>query len=171
MNIRKAKLGDEKEIAEVIIDTWKCAYRNIIPDNFLDSLTPDKHIELFREQLSENKEAIFVLEDENKIVGMISGGKDRSNKKDCEIVAIYIKKNYQKRGFGKKLFDTIIKDHLKNNYKSMIIWTFEENKDRNFYEKLGGQVEERSSYTILDKEIPLVGFVWNDISKVFNTEE
>lgn len=171
MTIRKAKLGDENEMAQVIIETWKCAYKNIVPDDFLDSLTPDKHIELLGKQLSENKEAIFVLEDENKIVGMISGGEDRSGKKDCEIVAIYIQTHYQKRGFGRKLFDTIIREHIKNNYKSMIIWTFEENKDRKFYEKLGGQIEERNSYTISGKEIPLIGFVWNDISKLISMEE
>ena len=41
MKIRYAKVGDEKYIADIIINTWKVVYQGIVPDDFLLSLTPE----------------------------------------------------------------------------------------------------------------------------------
>jgi len=41
MKLGHAKAGDEKHIASVIISTWKNAYKGIVPDDFLSSLTGD----------------------------------------------------------------------------------------------------------------------------------
>ncbi len=165
MIIRRARIGDEQNIAKVIIYTWKDAYKSIVPDDFLADLTIDKHEQLFKEQIKE--ETFFVLEnDDGNIIGMVSGGKDRSNAFDCEIVAIYILPEYQKMGYGRQLFKNIIKDHRANNHHSMIIWTFKENKDQKFYEKLGGSIQKTGMHLIGDKEIPIIGYVWDDINKI-----
>lgn len=170
MKIRRAEIGDEKDIANVIINTWKNAYRNIVPDDFLMSLNTEKHEQLFKEHIKEKKETIIILENnEGKIIAMVSGGKDRSGCFDCEIAAIYVLPEYQKQGYGKQLFKYIIEDYKKNNYKSMIIWTFEKNKDQKFYVKLGGTIQKTSNYIIGGKEIPLVGYVWQDIN-IINTQ-
>ena len=167
MKIRKAETGDEKNIASVIISTWKDAYQGIVPDDFLMSLNTEKHEQLFKEQIKEQKETIIILEnDDKRIVGMVLGGKDRSGAFDCEIVAIYVLPEYQKQGYGKLLFKHIIEEHKKHSYKSMIIWTFEKNKDQRFYEKLGGIIQKTSNHIINGKAIPIVGYVWEDISKI-----
>lgn len=167
MRIRKAKAGDEKGIAQVINLTWKDAYRGIVPAEFLNTMTTERHEEMFRENIRTNSEAIFVLEDgEREIVGMASGAQDRSRQYDCELVAIYILPAYQKKGLGKELFKEIIAEHRKNKYRSMIIWTLEQNKDRAFYEKLGGQVKARKTIVLDGQEMPLAGYVWEDISQI-----
>lgn len=169
MRIRRAETGDEKNIASVIISTWKNAYQGIVPDEFLISLNTEKHEKLFKEHIKEQKETIMILEnDDGRIIAMVSGGEDRSGDFDCEIVAIYVLPEYQKQGYGKLMFKNILKEHKKNNYKSMIIWTFEKNKDQMFYEKLGGTIEKTSNHIIGGKEIPLVGYVWKDINKIIN---
>ncbi len=127
----------------------------------------EKHEALFEQQLAQNSHIIHVLEtDENRIVGMISGGSDPSGKYDCEIVAIYIENGYQKCGFGKRLFLENVNQYKKTGYKTMIIWTFEKNKDREFYEKIGGIATEKQSCVIGNEELPLVGFVWEDIINI-----
>lgn len=170
MKIRTGKAGDEKSIAQVIINTWKDSYKGIISQSFLDSLTTEKHEALFEQQLTQNTHIIHVLETEgNRIVGMISGGRDTSGKYDCEIVAIYIENEYQKCGFGRRLFLENIRQYKHQGYKTMIIWTFETNKDRQFYERMGGIATENQTYNIGDEELLLVGFVWEDINKISNT--
>lgn len=105
MRIRMAQPGDEQSIASVIIATWKVCYRGIVPNSFLDSLTTEKHEELFRNNIANKTETILVLEnDKNQIVGMISGGQDRSKLYDCELVAIYILPDYQKKAMAKGCF-------------------------------------------------------------------
>lgn len=167
MIIRRARIGDEQNIAKLIIHTWKDAYRGIVPDDFLAALTTDKHEQLFKEQIKKAEATIFVLEnDSGNIIGMVSGGKDRSNAFDCEIVALYILPEYQKKGYGRQLFKNIIKDHRANNHHSMIIWTFKENKDQKFYEKLGSSIQKTGMHRIGDKEIPIIGYIWDDMNKI-----
>lgn len=167
MNIRFGNKGDVKSIAQVIINTWKNSYKGIVSQSFLDSLTTEKHEALFEHQLTKNTHIIHVLETEkNRIVGMISGGVDPTGKYDCEIVAIYIENEYQRCGFGKHLFLENIKQYKKLGYKTMIVWTFENNKDRKFYEKMGGISTEKKSHIVGNEELPLVGFVWKDINVI-----
>jgi len=167
MQIRTAQVGDEQSIAGVIIDTWKVAYRGIVPDSFLDSLTTEKHEELFRRNITDKTETILVLENhEKQIVGVVSGGQDRLGNYDCELVAIYILPDYQKMSYGKCLFRQLIEEHKKYQYKSMIIWTFRDNRDRNFYESLGGLVREEKPHSIDGNEIAIVGYTWQDINEI-----
>lgn len=167
MEIRNAKTGDERPIAEVIIHTWKESYRGIVPENFLSTLTAEKHVELFRNHILNQTETILVLENSQKeIVGMASGGQDRSGQYDCELVAIYILPEYQKKGFGRLLFKTLIEAHKENRYNSMIIWTFKDNRDRMFYENLGGIVCEEKTHAFDGKEIPIAGYVWKNINDI-----
>lgn len=167
MNIRTAQAGDEQNIADVIIDTWRIAYRGIVPDIFLDSLTTEKHKELFRKNIENKTETIFVLVNHNnQIVGVVSGGVDRLGIYDCELVAIYVLPDHQKKGYGKLLFEKLIEEYKKNSFKSMIIWTFKDNKDRKFYEILGGTLSEEKSYTFSGSEVAIVGYTWQDINKI-----
>ena len=112
-------------------------------------------------------EIIEVLEnDRGEIVGMASGAKDRSGKYDCELVAIYIRSEYRKLGYGKALVKKITEEHKKKGRRSMIIWTFEKNRDRRFYDGLGGKAVEKKYLTIGGKQIPAVGYVWPDIAEI-----
>ncbi|AEG61500.1 GNAT family N-acetyltransferase [Desulforamulus ruminis] len=163
MKIRYATVGDEKYIADVIINTWKVAYRGIVSDDFLLSLTPEKHEKLFKESLSKKIGTTLVLEDrEGKIVGMASGGAERSGEFDCEIVALYILPGYQKKGYGKQLFKKLVQEFKANDFTSMIIWTFKANKDLQFYKRLGGVIKKETTHLIGEKEIPIVGFFWHN---------
>lgn len=167
MQIRTARVGDEKSIADVIVNTWKDAYRDIVPDSFINSLTTEKHEKLFRENIKNGTETILVLVNpKNQIIGVVCGGQDRSGIYDCELVAIYILPDYQKRGYGKWLFRELIEEHKKNQYRSMIIWTFRDNKDRQFYEILGGLVREEKNISFDGIEIAIVGYTWKDINEI-----
>ena len=167
MKIRNAQLGDEQSIAGVVVDTWKTAYRGILPDSYLESLTTEKHEEVFRKNIISKTETVLVLENQEKqIVGAVYGGQSRLGAYDCEMIALYILSNYQKKGYGKWLFQELVKEHKKNQYKSMLLWTFKENRDRKFYEKLGGLVREERPYSIDGNEIDIVGYTWQDINEI-----
>ena len=60
----------------------------------------------------------------------------------------------------------IIEDHKRSGYKSMAIGTFRENKDKQFYNKLGGLIKEEKNIFLGDKEIPIVGYIWQDIRNI-----
>jgi len=167
MRIRLAHKGDERKLAEVITAAWKDSYVGIVPDDFLGNMLPASHEKALKKALENGTEVIAALENEQKeIVGMASGAKDRSGKYDCELVAIYIRSEYRKLGYGKALVKRITEEHKKKGRRSMIIWTFEKNRDRKFYDGLEGKAVEKKYLTIGGKQIPAVGYVWPDIAEI-----
>jgi len=167
MIIREARAGDEKGMAAAVTAVWKEAYRGIVPDNFLNRMKPDRHEMIFWERIKDGKEFIAVLEDEaGEIAGMASGAKERYGRYDCELIAIYILPEYGRHGFGRQLFHTVTAHLAAQGFRSMIIWTFEKNRDRCFYDGLGGTPSETDSLLIAGKRIPTVGYVWKDVSMI-----
>ena len=53
MIIRKATRADARQIAEIVVEDWKNAYRGIIDDDYLDSMSVEERyqIELQRYQI------------------------------------------------------------------------------------------------------------------------
>lgn len=48
----------------------------------------------------------------------------------------------------------------------MIIWTLEKNKDRAFYDKMGGVLTKKKMHPLANEELPMVGFLWEDIRRI-----
>ena len=45
--IRRAEKEDVRQIAEILVEDWQTAYRSIIDDAFLDSMSADQRYEIF----------------------------------------------------------------------------------------------------------------------------
>ena len=44
--IRRAEKEDVRQIAEILVENWQTAYRGIIDDSFLDSISADQRYEI-----------------------------------------------------------------------------------------------------------------------------
>lgn len=130
--IRYANENDSLGIGKVYCRSWKEAYKGIIPQAFLDSLTS-------KEQKISVKNNI-VYEDNSEIVGIVNFGmgRDAEIENIGEIRSIYVLPEYWSCGIGKKLFKAA-SDRLKNEgYTSFYLWVLDENKRaKAFYERMG----------------------------------
>lgn len=64
--IRRAVEKDLPGMVKVRVDTWRSAYRGLVPDTYLDSLSYERIVERWREWLFLSpppKNAAFVAED------------------------------------------------------------------------------------------------------------
>ncbi len=62
-HVRRAKPGDEKILAYIQTESWKDAFKGIIPDGILLSCTEvERAIEMYRKLLAENKGNGYILE-------------------------------------------------------------------------------------------------------------
>ena len=165
IKIVKAFADQSGEIAKVCILTWQDAYRGIVLDEFLDSMTPDRHEKIMRENLRNGSEDIFVAVENEKIVGFIALRKQGSEGYDTEIPAIYILPEYQGYGVGKRLFEKAFETIKGYGFKSVILWVLEDNSAVNFYKKMGGKVKKKSTRTIGSQTLNILGFVWEDICR------
>ena len=151
IEIKKPDVQNAGEIIKVNKDTWKTSYRGIVSDDYLDSLNSldEKRIERCMKQIQDNNPYLIALIN-GKIVGMLLYGKSRDDKhkESGEINAIYVLKEYQGYGIGKKLFLEAVKCLVNENYNSMIIGCLERNPSNNFYIKMGGKIDYKTECTI-----------------------
>lgn len=154
--IRNIADKDKEEIADVYISSWKSAYKNILPNDYLNSLKKedfDKEIDTVKN---------LVIEDNGKIIGIINFDKarDSDDKYTGEIVAVYILEEYRRLGLGEILFESASLSLIKMGMNKVYLWVLKENKSaRKFYEKMNMQISnETKSIEIQNKSFPLVKY-------------
>lgn len=169
MIIRVAKKGDAKGIAKVQVDSWRTTYQGIVSDEFLASLSYEKREEVWNGVIEREGLLLVAENNDGEIVGFISGGKERSGEYPQftgELYAIYIFKEYQKLGVGKKLVKAFVQEMLDKNYNSMLVLVLAENPARFFYEKLGGKYVDTTEIEIGGEKLEELIYGWEDISVI-----
>ncbi|MCG3087520.1 GNAT family N-acetyltransferase [Sporosarcina cyprini] len=162
--IRKARQGDAVGIATVHVDSWRSTYKGIVPDSYLESLSYEERAEMWKRAIGGNP--LYVAEDENgKIVGFATGGKERSGKYadyTGELYAIYLLEEAQGNKMGSQLVEAISKELDQMGITSMLVWVLEQNPSKHFYERLGGDVIDSTTITIGGEEFLEIAYGWKD---------
>lgn len=145
--VRNATIKDAKDIATVHVLSWQSTYRGLMPDEMLDSLTIEGRTKRWTKMLEEpNPEStVIVAEQNNKIVGWASFGKNRDEDVDRitgELWAIYAHPNSLGIGIGSLLMEYATKEMKQQGYKKATLWVLTTNKKtRKWYEKKGWENE------------------------------
>ncbi|MEC5425708.1 GNAT family N-acetyltransferase [Virgibacillus sp. C22-A2] len=172
MKIRKAILNDAAQIAKVHVDSWRTTYKDILPDEFLTSLSYEQRTTLWQKNVKEQQ--VYVVEKSNgKIIGFSVGGKERTGNYDGydgEIYAIYIFKEYQGKGIGKMLMQPVVENLELEGINSMIVLVLEDNPAKYFYESLGAKKIDTLKIKIADAELNELVYGWDDMSKLLIRE-
>ena len=166
MNIRKAKSSDVRPVTKVHVESWKTTYKNIFPEDFLESISFDKRYKLWERILnSSGEELVYVLEVENKVIGFLSAGpaREKNFNYDAEIYALYLLKKYQNKGYGKKLLKESFKHIKKEGYESIYLWVLKANPSVEFYKKMGGKKVKDSKIEIADNSYNEIAFAWDHL--------
>jgi L-amino acid N-acyltransferase YncA len=165
--IRKATIDDCPGIAKVHVDSWRTTYNHIVPAEYLRSLSYSKSEQRWVERFknaNENYMMYVYVNEDGSIVGFADGGPIRDSNKEfkSELYAIYILKDYQRKGIGRQLFRSVV-NHLSLQYNSMLVWVLADNESRYFYEDLGGKIIGTNMITIGDKELDEIAYCWSDV--------
>ena len=168
MKIREARPEDAKEIARVMVDTWRATYRGIVADSFLRSLCYEERETRWLELLQgiHGTRYTYVAEEANgSIVGYISGGKERTGDPDYsgELYAIYIDPSFQERGLGRLLVAALAERLLSAGLNNMLVWVIAANPSRRFYERIGGRYLRAQPFDIGDESLETVAYGWTDL--------
>lgn len=135
MVIRKIDSSDSREeISNVYEQSWKSAYKDIIPQDYLDSIPSGQWCGALDNPGRYN----LVMLDGDKIIGTSSYCKSRfEDFKDWgEIISIYFLPEYMDKGYGKYLFKQAVEELKTMGFKQIFLWVLEDNhRARHFYEK------------------------------------
>ena len=127
---------DIMQISRVYEQSWKYAYKGIIPQSFLDSIPTGR----WAKSISKPGMNSLVLIDNDLIVGTSGLCASRWEKfaDHGEIVSVYLLPEYMGKGYGRKLVERAVSELKLSGFEKVLLWVLEENMNaRSFYEHLG----------------------------------
>ena len=107
-SVRPASARDAKAIAEIHVATWQAAYQDLMPEDYLKTMTVEKRQAYWREAIEYSEPQLLVATDADKVVGFV--GFDRSRDAGTkstvgEIWALYVAPAHWGKGAGVALWD------------------------------------------------------------------
>jgi GNAT superfamily N-acetyltransferase len=148
--IRRATVADARAIAEIGVLGWQAAYRDILPDDLLASLSVAPREVAWRSILESDPEGAapaWVAEGDGRVVGFLSSGPPRDDDVPlpaAEIYAIYVVPEAWRRGAGRALLNTAVDHWRTRSAATLALWVLEANaRGRAFYDALGWQADGR----------------------------
>ena len=160
--IRVANKDDCKELSKLKHHVWCETYRGIYSDEKIDNFDYLKNSDKFLNIINDPNILLYVVLDNNKLVGYMSCGVPLRPYKDYkqEIGLLYLLKECQRKGLGKKLFDIAVNRIKENGYHEFFISCNKYNLSaQSFYKKMGGVIDHVDEDN-LDKSIPQVKFIY-----------
>ena len=145
--IRRATIDDMVEISKLYVISLKNSFNGIFSEGYLSKLTPESTYKQWKRNIENPNNLVFVVEDNKEIVGMIVGAfvdEEGETSNQGNILAVYIKPDYKRIGYGKKLVATLFDEFKKRNITKCFANVFKNNQNRGFFEQVGGVlVDER----------------------------
>ena len=137
MEIRYINSEDDlSEISNVYEESWKYAYKGIIPKEYLDSIPKGR----WADRINKNGMKNLVMIENGKLIGTAGFCRSRWDKfkEYGEIVSIYFLPEYIGKGYGKHLIKKCTEELKKQGFTAVLLWVLEDNiSARHFYEKNG----------------------------------
>lgn len=160
MEIRKVTQSDNfNDIALIYALSWKAAYRNIVPQQYLDELSEIRWSTL----LQDSRWDSYAIVENGKYIGTssICPARDEKMAGWGEIISIYLLPEYFGKGFGKPLLYNSVSALRSMGYNNIYLWVLEENiRGIKFYEKNGFALSsDRAQISIGGKDLTEVRYV------------
>lgn len=150
MAVRRARIEDVEQIAEIHVRSWQAAYAGLIPQSYLDSLTPVQRepgwTRAIRDKDASRGGTFVVTDDGERVVGFahISESRDGDSLADAvgEVWAIYLAPGAWGAGLGRALMAAALGRLTELGYQQATLWVLDSNaRARRFYEAAGFRLD------------------------------
>ncbi len=170
ISIRAARAGDEAELANTHLNSWREAYKGLLPQSYLDDLPltfKNRKNGWFQKINEPEKFIIQVAESKYGIVGFacVQPARDEDRKEYAEVSAIYLLEKFKGTGTGFKLLASGLKQIQQRGFKKAYCWVLEGNPTIEFYEKSGAHFDgTRKEDEIGGRKCRDLRYAWEDIN-------
>lgn len=143
VHIRRARADDARAIAQVHVDTWREAYRGLLPAEYLSALSVDRRETFWASELKVTpaERMPWLADSAGTVAGFVSAGPSRDEdavSATGEVYAIYVRPECWDRGVGRDLLGHAERDLRGHGYTEARLWVLAGNeRARRFYEKAG----------------------------------
>jgi RimJ/RimL family protein N-acetyltransferase len=164
--VRSARIEDVAEIAEIHVRSWQSAYAGLIPQSYLESLTPAQREPGWTRAIQDgdaSRGAVLVAtDDRGRPVGFARVGESRDPDSAApdvgEVRAIYLAPESWGTGAGRALMTAALSRLTDLGYQQATLWVLDSNaRARRFCEAAGfhpdGAVKDDDSRGFILREI------------------
>ena len=149
MKIRPARVADASALARVHVDSWRAAYRGLVPESSLQAFTYQWREECFQQALSTGAEETYLVQVAHEVVGLLTLGAARDPDLDAnrtgEIWGIYVSPDYWRIGIGHRLAQEAERILESRGFDDAVLWVLKSNqRARRFYEAMGFRLDGES---------------------------
>ena len=167
--IREATALDAGALASVLVQSWRAAYRGIIDDDYLASLSVARRTQGFDDWFRDHPHSNFIrvaVDARATPLGFAHGGPARGSVQGTlgEIYVFYLLPEAQRRGIGTQLMRSMARGLDLRGMDSLRVWALERNPARAFYEALGGRAADTRETTVGKNRLREVAYRWDDLS-------
>ena len=141
MLLRPAEPEDANTVARVHVRSWQAAYRSLLPDDYLDNLSPEDRAQAYdftsREPL---KPQTLVASEDGLILGFATTMPSRESdlKVYGELCALYVDPDHWGRGVGVALVSAARANLFGLGFRKAVLWILAGNlRAHRFYQRDG----------------------------------
>ena len=155
--IREAGVVDVPALAELHVKTWNATHRVVLGRGPTVQLRASQWREKFRSAPSCDSFCFVVEQDGSGMVGFASGARGHYPGFSGQLTKIYLLREFQRLGLGRRLFGHAARRFLDCDIDAMMLFSQVENPSCGFFEALGGE-------RLLSKEGEFHGaYGWRDL--------
>ncbi|MFI5258742.1 MAG: GNAT family N-acetyltransferase [Candidatus Limnocylindrales bacterium] len=162
--IRRASPADARTIAEINVLSFRAAYSEILPHDFLAGLSVAAREAAYQSRLQRDQEhaaPAWLAERDGRAIGYVSTGPPRDEDVPlpaAEIYALYVLPEAWRSGAGKALLSAAVDRWRARSSETLVLWVLEANvAGRAFYEAMGWRPDGAR------QEIDFGGFVRTEV--------
>ena len=149
--VRRATAADADAIGRVQVETWRAAYRGLLPDAIVDGFDLEERQRMWRDGLSRPRRPgseTVVAEVGGAVVGFASVGEWRAEGEPeagvGELFAIYLDRAHWGTGVGRALIERAEESLRRSGFVEARLWVLEGNeRAERFYRAAGWEHDRR----------------------------
>jgi len=162
VKIRPAAEPDLQGIVSIHVESWKDAYADVLPAEFMAGKIDPALARHWRETVIQNQDIVLVAE-ENSLVGFAAVW--------CRPIPfidnLHVRPSHRSKRIGTALMTSVAQELIRKGHKKAYLWVFESNqKAIRFYERLGGKQKELAGKNIFGYEVPSRKIEWHDLAGI-----
>lgn len=162
--VRDARRADLSRLAEVRNESWRAAYRGILPRAHLEAMTLSRSRRVLETSTARRRQGhgVLVVEDGEGPFGYaIVGPQPRPELGHAgEIFEIYLRPDRQRRGAGSKLLASALWRLCELQLTPVMLWVLARNSARRFYASCGGEPFRRERIEMSGRTLYRVAYSW-----------
>lgn len=145
--VRDAREADAVAIAAIHVRTWQHAYRDLMPDAYLDGLSVSDRLAMWSRILARPapRSTVLVAETDGAIAGFVMAGPsgdDDASAATAQLFTIYVEPAAMGRGVGSALLLRIQQRLTDLGFAEATLWVLTGNeRGRRFYERHGWRTD------------------------------